>query len=418
MDVKEQVLKIGAQAKAASRELAKLSSRRKNAILEAMADELDAQRELIKTENIKDLEAGRAAGLSSAMIDRLELTDKRIDGMINGLRDVAVLPDPVGTEISTWNRPNGLEIQKVRVPIGVIGIIFESRPNVTCDAAALCFKTSNAVILRGGKEAFHSNLAIAKAMQTGGMNKDMPEHAVQLIPTTDREAVKVMCQMTDYLDLIIPRGGESLIKAVTEMAHVPVIKHYKGICHTYIDAAAQLEMGWRIAENAKCQRPGVCNAMETLLVHRAIAEAFLPRMGDVFAARGVELRGDPTVCSLIKSAKPAAEDDWYEEYLDMVLAIRVVDDIDAAIAHINHYGSGHSDAIVTQDEKAEKAFLAEVDSAAVYVNASTRFTDGAEFGMGAEIGISTDKLHARGPMGLEELTTYKFMIHGRGQIRE
>lgn len=418
MDVKEQVLKIGAQAKAASRELAKLSSRRKNAILEAMADELDAQRELIKTENVKDLEAGRAAGLSSAMIDRLELTDKRIDGMINGLRDVAVLPDPVGTEISTWNRPNGLEIQKVRVPIGVIGIIFESRPNVTCDAAALCFKTSNAVILRGGKEAFHSNLAIAKAMQTGGMNKDMPEHAVQLIPTTDREAVKVMCQMTDYLDLIIPRGGESLIKAVTEMAHVPVIKHYKGICHTYIDAAAQLEMGWRIAENAKCQRPGVCNAMETLLVHRAIAEAFLPRMGDVFAARGVELRGDPTVCSLIKSAKPAAEDDWYEEYLDMVLAIRVVDDIDAAIAHINHYGSGHSDAIVTQDEKAEKAFLAEVDSAAVYVNASTRFTDGAEFGMGAEIGISTDKLHARGPMGLEELTTYKFMIHGRGQIRE
>ncbi|MBN2703127.1 MAG: glutamate-5-semialdehyde dehydrogenase [Pontiellaceae bacterium] len=418
MDVKEQVLKIGAQAKAASRELAKLSSRRKNAILEAMADELDVQRELIKTENAKDLEAGRAAGLSSAMIDRLELTDDRIDGMIKGLRDVAVLPDPVGTEISTWNRPNGLEIQKIRVPIGVIGIIFESRPNVACDAAALCFKTSNAVILRGGKEAIHSNLAIAKAMQAGGKNKDMPEHAVQLIPTTDREAVKVMCQMTDYLDLIIPRGGESLIKAVTEMSHVPVIKHYKGICHTYIDAGAELEMGWRIAENAKCQRPGVCNAMETLLVHKEIAEAFLPRMGEVFAARGVELRGDTTVCSLIKSAKPATEDDWYEEYLEMVLAIRVVDDIDAAIAHINHYGSGHSDAIVTQDEKAEKAFLAEVDSAAVYVNASTRFTDGAEFGMGAEIGISTDKLHARGPMGLEELTTYKFVIHGRGQIRE
>ncbi|MBN2685385.1 MAG: glutamate-5-semialdehyde dehydrogenase [Pontiellaceae bacterium] len=418
MDVKEQVLKIGAQAKAASRELAKLSTRRKNAILEAMADELDAQRELIKTENAKDLEAGRAAGLSSAMIDRLELTDDRIDGMIKGLRDVAVLNDPVGTEISTWNRPNGLEIQKVRVPIGVIGIIFESRPNVTCDAAALCFKTSNAVILRGGKEAIHSNLAIAKAMQAGGKNKDMPEHAIQLIPTTDRDAVKVMCQMTDYLDLIIPRGGEGLIKAVTEMSHVPVIKHYKGICHTYIDAAAELEMGWRIAENAKCQRPGVCNAMETLLVHKTIAEAFLPRMGEILTARGVELRGDTTVCSLIESANPATEDDWFEEYLEMVLAIRVVDDIDAAIAHINHYGSGHSDAIVTQDEKAEKAFLAEVDSSSVYVNASTRFTDGAEFGMGAEIGISTDKLHARGPMGLEELTTYKFVIHGKGQIRE
>jgi glutamate-5-semialdehyde dehydrogenase len=418
MDVKELVLNIGAQAKAASRELAKLSTRRKNAILEAMANELDAQRELIKTENAKDLEAGRADGLSSAMIDRLELTDGRIDGMIKGLRDVVVLNDPVGTEISTWNRPNGLEIRKIRVPIGVIGIIFESRPNVTCDAAALCFKTSNAVILRGGKEAIHSNLAIAKAMQAGGKNKDMPEHAIQLIPTIDREAVKIMCQMTDSLDLIIPRGGEGLIKAVTEMSHVPVIKHYKGICHTYIDITAHLEMAWRIAENAKCQRPGVCNAMETLLVHKDIAEAFLPKMGKILDGRGVELRGDATVCSLVESALPATEEDWYAEYLEMVLAIRVVNNIDAAIAHINHYGSGHSDAIVTQDDKAKKAFLAEVDSSSVYVNASTRFTDGAEFGMGAEIGISTDKLHARGPMGLEELTTYKFVIYGKGQIRE
>ncbi len=418
MDVKDQILKIGADAKAASRALAKLSTRKKNAILEAMADELDAQRETIQSENAKDLAAGKEAGLSAAMLDRLALTDARIDGMIKGLRDVAVLSDPVGAEISTWNRPNGLEIRKIRVPIGVIGIIFESRPNVTCDAAALCFKTSNAVILRGGKEAIHSNLAIAKAMQTGGEAKGMPANAIQLIPTTDREAVKVMCQMTDYLDLIIPRGGEGLIKAVTEMAHVPVIKHYKGVCHTYIDAAADLSMAWSIAENAKCQRPGVCNAMETLLVHRDIAKDFLPKLGEILEGRGVEMRGDEATCLLIPSAKPATENDWYEEYLEMILAIRVVDDVDAAIAHINQYGSGHSDAIVTQDEKAEKAFLAEVDSSSVYVNASTRFTDGAEFGMGAEIGISTDKLHARGPMGLEELTTYKFVIQGKGQIRE
>ncbi len=418
MDVKDQILKIGADAKAASRALAKLSTRKKNAILEAMADELDAQRETIQSENAKDLAAGKEAGLSTAMLDRLALTDARIDGMIKGLRDVAVLSDPVGAEISTWNRPNGLEIRKIRVPIGVIGIIFESRPNVTCDAAALCFKTSNAVILRGGKEAIHSNLAIAKAMQTGGEAKGMPANAIQLIPTTDREAVKVMCQMTDYLDLIIPRGGEGLIKAVTEMAHVPVIKHYKGVCHTYIDATADLSMAWSIAENAKCQRPGVCNAMETLLVHRDIAKDFLPKLGEILEGRGVEMRGDEATCLLIPSAKPATENDWYEEYLEMILAIRVVDDVDAAIAHINQYGSGHSDAIVTQDEKAEKAFLAEVDSSSVYVNASTRFTDGAEFGMGAEIGISTDKLHARGPMGLEELTTYKFVIQGKGQIRE
>jgi glutamate-5-semialdehyde dehydrogenase len=418
MDVKEQVLKIGEDALSACRELAKLSTRKKNAILEAMAEELDAQRTLIQEENAKDLAAGKVAGLSSAMLDRLELTDARLDAMIKGLRDVAVLNDPVGNEISTWNRPNGLEIKKMRVPIGVIGIIFESRPNVTCDAAALCFKTSNAVILRGGKEAIHSNMAIAKAMQKGGEAKGMPANAIQLIPTTDREAVKVMCQMTDYLDLIIPRGGEGLIQAVTEMSHVPVIKHYKGVCHTYIDAEADLTMAWKIAENAKCQRPGVCNAMETLLVHKDIAADFLPKMGEILENRGVELRGDETVCTHIASAKPATEDDWYEEYLEMILAIRVVDDVDAAVAHINKYGSGHSDAIVTKDEKAEKTFLSEVDSSSVYVNASTRFTDGAEFGMGAEIGISTDKLHARGPMGLEELTTYKFVIEGKGQIRE
>ncbi len=418
MDVKEQVLKIGADAQVASRRLATLSSRRKTAILETMADELDAQRAFIQRENEKDLAAGKESGLDPAMLDRLELTGARIDGMVKGLRDVAVLGDPVGDEISTWNRPNGLEIKKVRVPIGVIGIIFESRPNVTCDAAALCLKTSNAVILRGGKEALRSNLAIAKTMQDGGMGAGMPEHAIQLIPTTDREAVKVMCQMTDHLDLVIPRGGEGLIRAVTEMAHVPVIKHYKGICHTYIDASADLDMAWAIAENAKCQRPGVCNAMETLLVHRDIASTFLPKMGKILEVRGVEIHGDQTVCEYIPSAKPATEADWYEEYLGMTLAIRVVDGVDEAVGHINQYGSGHSDAIVAHDEKAEKTFLAEVDSACVYVNASTRFTDGAEFGMGAEIGISTDKLHARGPMGLEELTAYKYVIAGNGQIRE
>jgi glutamate-5-semialdehyde dehydrogenase len=418
MDVQEQVLKTGKNALAASRGLAKLSSRKKNAILEAMAVELDTRRAAIQKENEKDLATGKEERLSDALLDRLELTDARIDGMIKGLRDVAVLNDPVGEEISTWNRPNGLEIKKVRVPIGVIGIIFESRPNVTCDAAALCLKTANAVILRGGKEAIRSNLAIAKAMQTGGLKAGMPEHAIQLIPTTDREAVKVMCQMTDYLDLVIPRGGEGLIRAVTEMAHVPVIKHYKGVCHTYIDASADLDMAWAISENAKCQRPGVCNAMETLLVHRDIAAAFLPKMGKILETCGAEIRGDETVCRHIPSAKPATEEDWYEEYLDLILAIRVVDGVDAAIAHINHYGSGHSDAIVAHDEKSEKTFLAEVDSSCVYANASTRFTDGAEFGMGAEIGISTDKLHARGPMGLEELTTYKYVIEGKGQVRE
>ncbi|RKX39040.1 MAG: glutamate-5-semialdehyde dehydrogenase [Verrucomicrobia bacterium] len=418
MDVKEQILKIGEDALAASRELAKLSTRKKNTILEAMAGELDAQRAFIQEENAKDLAAGKEDGLTNAMLDRLELTDARIDDMIKGLRDVAVLNDPVGDEISTWNRPNGLEIIKLRVPIGVIGIIFESRPNVTCDAAALCFKTSNAVILRGGKEAIHSNLAIAKAMQVGGAAKGMPENVIQLIPTTDREAVRVMCQMVDYLDLIIPRGGEGLIKAVMEMAHVPVIKHYTGVCHTYVDVAADLSMAWKISKNAKCQRPGVCNAMETLLVHKDIAEAFLPKMAEIFEEQSVEMRGDEAVCSIIPSAIPATEEDWTTEYVDLILSIRVVEDVDAAIAHINQYGSGHSDAIVTQDEKAEKTFLSEVDSATVYVNASTRFTDGAEFGMGAEIGVSTDKLHARGPMGLEELTTYKFVITGKGQIRE
>ncbi|MBI9020796.1 MAG: glutamate-5-semialdehyde dehydrogenase [Verrucomicrobia bacterium] len=417
MNLHDQMIEMGDNAVAASRELAKLSTKKKNSILEAMADELIAQKEAIQEANAKDLAAGEEEGLSAAMLDRLKLTDARIDGMVKGLLDVAVLEDPVGAELSCWNRPNGLQIKKVRVPIGVIAIIFESRPNVTADAASLCFKTSNAVILRGGKEAVHSNQAIAKALREGGLKKGMPEDAIQLVQTTDRDAVRELAQMVGKIDLIMPRGGESLIKAVTEMAWVPVIKHYKGVCHTFVDATADVDMALAICENAKCQRPGVCNAMETLLVHKDIADAFLPKMIARFKELGVELRGDKTVQQMDSDIIAATEADWTEEYLDLILAVRIVGSVDAAIEHINTYGSKHSDAIVTADAESEKAFLAQVDSSCVYVNASTRFTDGAEFGMGAEIGISTDKLHARGPMGLEELTTYKYIIEGTGQIR-
>jgi glutamate-5-semialdehyde dehydrogenase len=417
MSLHEEMILMGEKAVAASRELAKCSTKRKNKILEAMANELIAQKAAIQEANAKDLAASKEAGLSSAMLDRLELNDARIEGMVKGLLDVAALKDPVGSEISNWNRPNGLQIKKTRVPIGVIAIIFESRPNVTADAASLCFKTSTAVILRGGKEAVHSNQAIAKALREGGAKKDIPADAIQLVQTTDRDAVRELAQMIGKVDLIIPRGGEGLIKAVSEMAWVPVIKHYKGVCHTYVDAAADIDMALAICENAKCQRPGVCNAMETLLVHKDVADAFLPKMIARFKECGVELHGDEAVQKMDSDVIAATEADWPEEYLDMILAIRVVDSVDAAIEHINTYGSKHSDAIVTADAEAEKAFLAQVDSSSVYVNASTRFTDGAEFGMGAEIGISTDKLHARGPMGLEELTTYKYVIEGTGQIR-
>jgi glutamate-5-semialdehyde dehydrogenase len=417
MDLHDQMIEMGNKAVLASRELAKLSSKKKNAILEAMADEIAAQKESIQAANARDLSAGREAGLSSAMLDRLTLTDARMESMIKGLLDVAVLKDPVGTSLSHWNRPNGLQIEKVRVPIGVIAIIYESRPNVTADAASLCFKTANAVILRGGKEAMYSNVAIAKAMCEGGAKKGLPENAIQLVGTTDRDAVRELAQMVGKIDLIMPRGGESLIQAITEMARIPVIKHYNGICHTFVDAKADIDMALAIAENAKCQRPGVCNAMETLLVHKDVAEVFLPRMIARFKELGVELRGDEATQKFDADIKPATEEDWTTEYLDMILSIRIVDDVQAAIDHINTYGSKHSDAIVTTDEKAAKQFLEQIDSATVYVNASTRFTDGGEFGMGAEIGISTDKLHARGPMGLEELTTYKYVISGSGQIR-
>ncbi len=419
MGLHEEMVLMGEKAVTASRGLARLSARKKNAILLAMADGIDAQRDSIKQANALDVEAAKSNGMTAALIDRLALTDSRISNMARGLREVAGLKDPVGTVISRWIRPNGLEIVKTRVPIGVIAIIYEARPNVTSDAAGLCFKTSNAVILRGGKESLQSNGAIVKALQAGGAKAGLPDNAIQWVSTTDRDAVKELVQLEGLVDLAIPRGGEGLIRAVVEQARIPVIKHYKGVCHTYVDESADLDKALKICENAKCQRPGVCNAMETLLVHEAIAPKFLAaiaqRLGEELH---VELRGDAAACSLVPSMKLATEDDWYAEYLELILAVKVVPSVTAAIEHINKYGSNHSDAIISECEEAQKQFTQEVGSAVVYVNASTRFTDGAEFGMGAEIGISTDKLHARGPMGLEELTTYKYVIMGDGQVRE
>ena len=417
MNIQDSIRKLGDQALAASRRMVRLSTRKKNAILLAMADAVDRQRDVIQAANAQDIAAARAGGLSGAMIDRLTLNDTRIDAMAAGIREVAALADPVGKKLWKRTRPNGLVIEKRRVPLGVIVIIYESRPNVTADAAVLCLKTANAVILRGGKEAFHSNLAIVRALQEGGAAAGMPRHAVQLVETTDREAVRELVQMDDRVDVVIPRGGESLIRAVVDQARVPVLKHYKGVCHVFVDADADFDQALAIVENAKCQRPGVCNALETLLVHAQAAAAFLPKLAAMAARRAVTLRGCEATRACIPGCEPAGEEDWHAEYLDLILAVRVVRDVQAAIRHINTYGSHHSDAIITRDTRHAKLFLKEVDSAAVYVNASTRFTDGGEFGMGAEMGISTDKLHARGPMGLEELTTYKYVVTGSGQIR-
>lgn len=419
MGLHEEMVAMGQKAVNASRGLARLPARKKTAILLAMADEVESQRDAIKRANALDVEAAKANGMPAGMIDRLFLTDSRINSMAKGLREVAGLKDPVGAVISRWIRPNGLEIVKVRVPIGVIAIIYEARPNVTSDAAGLCFKTSNAVILRGGKESLQSNGAIVQALQAGGAKAGLPENAIQWVSTTDREAVKELVQLEGLVDLAIPRGGESLIRAVVEQARIPVIKHYKGVCHTFVDETADLDKALKICENAKCQRPGVCNAMETLLVHKAVASKFLPFIAQRLGVElKVELRGDEAACAIIPSMKPATEADWYAEYLDLILAVKVVPSVTAAIEHINKYGSNHSDAIISECEDAQKEFTHDVGSAVVYVNASTRFTDGAEFGMGAEIGISTDKLHCRGPMGLEELTTYKYVITGDGQVRD
>jgi glutamate-5-semialdehyde dehydrogenase len=423
MTLDQQIDRIGADARVAARALAALSTETRNAILHAMAGGLIARTPQILEANAKDVLAATENDLNKAAIDRLRLSEERIAGMAEGIRQVADLEDPVGKIISEWARPNGLRIAKVRTPIGVIGIIYESRPNVTSDAAVLCLKTGNAVILRGGSEALNSNLAIAEALQTGGAAKGLPPNAVQLIPTRDRNAVALMAGMDRYIDLIIPRGGHSLIETVVRHARMPVIKHYHGVCHVYVDEQADLEMAERIAINAKCQRPGVCNAMETLLVHRAIAQPFFKKAASQFQKHGVEIRADETAFAQLSELNyqplvRAQEKDWSTEYLDTIMSVRVVDDLDQAIDHMERYGSRHSDAIVTGNTQTAEKFLNGVDSATVYWNASTRFTDGGEFGFGAEIGISTDKLHARGPMGLEELTSYKYVIRGNGQIRE
>lgn len=418
MNLHDDMMAMGQRAVAAARALAMFSTRQKNAILNAMANEIIQQRHFIQAANIRDMDGGREAGLSPAELDRLQLTDTRIDAMAQAIREVATLKDPVGQTLRRWSRPNGLVIRKRRVPIGVIGIIYESRPNVTADAATLCIKTSNAVILRGGKEAINSNTAITQALQKGGAREGLPDAAVQLIETTDHDAIRELVQMEGLVDLVMPRGGAALIKAVMEHARVPVIKHYKGVCHVFVDESANPDMALAIIENAKCQRPGVCNAMETLLVHSRIAPVFLPQAARRLMECGVELRGDDASRDFVPSIKPATENDWYAEYLALILVVRVIPSVKAAIEHINHYGSHHSDAIVTESKTSARLFTQEVDSAAVYINASTRFTDGGEFGMGAEIGISTDKLHARGPMGLEELTTYKYIVTGQGQVRK
>ncbi|MBX7243851.1 MAG: glutamate-5-semialdehyde dehydrogenase [Candidatus Sumerlaeaceae bacterium] len=404
-------------AREAAARLAVLRPAAKNAALVAMADAFLAHRARIKAENEKDLAAGREKGLSAAMLDRLTLNDKRIDAMAAGLREVALLDDPVGEIYEMKTRPNGLRIGRMRMPFGVIGIIYESRPNVTADAGALCVKSGNAVILRGGSEAIHSNRILATIMDDAGAAAGLPANCIQLVPTTDRAAVQDMLRLNGLIDLIIPRGGKSLIEMVMENSTIPVIKHYDGNCHVYVDATADLDMAASIVLNSKAQRTGVCNAAESLLVHEAVAAEFLPRIGTDLTAANVEIRGDEKVRKYIPAAKPATEDDHRAEFLDLIISAAVVPSLDAAVDWINEYGSHHTEAIVTRDHDSAMKFTTAVDSACVHINASTRFSDGGEYGMGCEIGISTDKLHARGPMGLKELTTYKFIVFGEGQIR-
>ena len=418
LSLSEVLEQIGQRAAAASRILAQATTAEKNEALLAIARRIEQEGETILTANEADLRAGAENGLSSALLDRARLDQKRIHTIANSVREVVHLTDPLGEVLKEWSRPNGLKISKRRVPIGVIGIIYESRPNVTSDAASLCLKTGNAVILRGGSEAIRSNMALADAVSKGCQDAGLPEHSVQLVPSTDRAAVVLMAQLDRYIHLIIPRGGRSLIEAVISAARMPVIKHFDGICAAYVDRAADLRMAERIVVNAKCQRPGVCNAIETMLVHEEVAHQFLPDCADALWKRGVELRGDRLAREILGGkVLPAIEEDWRTEYLDLILAIKTVRSLEEAIEHIETYGSHHSDAIITEDRVVAQKFLNQVDSAAVFWNASTRFNDGAEFGFGAEIGISTDRLHARGPMGLEELTSYKYLVEGTGQVR-
>src|SRR5210317_475216 len=417
MSVQNTVESLAVAARKAARDVASLSTISKNNVLLRMGETLHEQKEYIQAENEKDLANGREKGLAAAMLDRLALTDEVIESMIVGLREVVALPDPVG-EIEEMNkRPNGIMVGRMRIPLGVIGMIYESRPNVTVDAAALCLKAGNAILLRGGSEAIHSNLALAKVLQDALASEDITPAAIQVVPTTDREAVNVLLSLEEYIDLIIPRGGEGLIRFVSQNSRIPVLKHYKGVCHVFVDADADLEMAVNIVMNGKCQRPGVCNALETLLVHQDIASDFLPLVASRLIAADVELRGCPRTKEILPGIKDAVEEDWPAEFLDLILAVKIVDDLDAAMDHIFRYGSQHTEVIVTNNYANGQRFIKEVDASAVMVNASTRFSDGGQFGLGAEIGISTTKLHAYGPMGLKELTARKFIVYGEGQIR-
>lgn len=418
MNIAEKVVQIAQDARQASLAMARTSTAVKNDMLLKMAIALEKATAELIAENRKDLTAGEQKGLSTAMLDRLMLDEGRIGAIAAALREIAALADPVGEVTKMWKRPNELMVGKMRIPLGTIGIIYESRPNVTADAAALCLKAGNAVVLRGGSEAINSNLAIAAVLQSVLRELHLPEAALSLIPFTEREGVLEMLKQEDSIDLIIPRGGESLIRFVVENSRIPVIKHYKGVCHIFVDQSADFDKAEQIIVNSKTQRPGVCNSLETLLIHRDVAAEFIPRIAATLSALGVELRGDDFFCHYAPQSKPATEEDWHAEYLELILACRVVDDIDAAIAHINRYCSLHTESIITSDYSRAQRFIREVNSSCVMVNASTRFADGGQLGLGAEIGISTTKLHSFGPMGLEDLTTTKFIVYGDGQIRE
>ncbi len=417
LDIKSYMLEVGRRARVAARELARAETATKNRALAAIAKTLRGGRARLLAANAEDVKAARTAGKDAAFVDRLTLTEKSIEAMAEGLEEVAKLPDPVGEVSELREQPSGIKVGRMRVPLGVIGIIYESRPNVTADAAALCLKAGNACILRGGSEAVRSNLAIAACVHEGLRAASLPENAVQVIETADRTAVGMLLSMNEYVDIIVPRGGKDLIERVMRESRIPMIKHLDGVCHVYIDERADVEKAIRIADNAKTQRYGVCNAMETLLVNEKIAPKVLPRLAKIYIDKGVELRGDDEARKLVAAMKPATEEDWYAEYLAPILAVRVVKDLDAAMNHIAKYGSQHTDAIVTEDQASARRFLREVDSSSVLVNASTRFADGFEYGLGAEVGISTDKLHARGPVGLEGLTSQKYVVFRNGQIR-
>ncbi len=417
MDIKQYMNELGRAARKASRLMARADTNAKNAALNAIADAIEREAEALLAANAADLAAARAGGLDAALLDRLALTPKGVASMAEGLRQIASLPDPVGEMSDFAYRPSGIQVGKMRVPLGVIGIIYEARPNVTADAAGLCLKSGNAAILRGGSEASRCNQAIAALVKEGLRSAGLPEAAVQVVETTDRAAVGELITMSEYVDVIVPRGGKGLIERISREARVPVIKHLDGICHVYIDDEADPDKALRIADNAKTHRYGTCNTMETLLVNENVAELILPPLAAIYAAKGVELRGCPRTRDIVPAALVASEEDWRTEYLAPILAIRVVDDLDAAIAHINEYGSHHTDAIVSENYSKARRFLREVDSASVMVNASTRFADGFEYGLGAEIGISTDKIHARGPVGLDGLTSQKWIVLGDGQVR-